>query len=200
VQKLCIYGDSIIENSSYVADAEPDVTAQIKELLPDLEVKSYAVDGARCDDIINQIRNFPPHADDLILLTGGGNDAMDTAWILEDDTERTFPEVLKLLVNIKELFRKKYQPIANALQGRRVLAATIYDPNLDDPINEGLLKPAIGLLTAYNDVIQQEANSRGFSVLELRNLFTDATDFANPIEPSMKGGAKIAQAVRDWIC
>jgi len=32
-------------------------------------------------------------------------------------------------------------------------------------------------------------------VLELRDIFTSPADYANPIEPSVHGGAKLAQAI-----
>jgi hypothetical protein len=35
----------------------------------------------------------------------------------------------------------------------------------------------------------------GYAVLELRELFTDEADYANPIEPSAQGGDKIAQVL-----
>lgn len=199
MSKLFIYGDSIIDNGAYVSSAEPDVPDQIRAVLPDVSIMSHAVDGARCDEIFEQIRASPPPIDAAVLLTGGGNDAIDTMWVLGEEEDRTFPEVLALLTNIKEQFREKYVPLLKVLVGRRVLAATIYNPSFSDPVNEGMLRPAIGMLTAFNDVIQQEALSRDFSVLELRNLFLERQDFANPIEPSAQGGEKIARAVGTWF-
>jgi hypothetical protein len=34
--------------------------------------------------------------------------------------------------------------------------------------------------------------------MELRELFTDKGDYANPIEPSAQGGDKIADALVKW--
>jgi len=48
----------------------------------------------------------------------------------------------------------------------------------------------------FNDAIQQEAHRRSFNVLELRRHFTDQADYANPIEPSAVGGAKLATAMK----
>ena len=42
------------------------------------------------------------------------------------------------------------------------------------------------------------ALARGFSVLDMRALFDDPDDYANPIEPSAQGGAKIAAAIAEW--
>ena len=54
-------------------------------------------------------------------------------------------------------------------------------------------------VSIFDDVIQREARSRSFEVLELRTLFTDQVDYANPIEPSAIGGSKLARAMSDWV-
>ncbi len=36
-------------------------------------------------------------------------------------------------------------------------------------------------------------------VLELRNIFTEVSDYANPIEPSHTGGQKLAKAIIEWV-
>jgi hypothetical protein len=46
-----------------------------------------------------------------------------------------------------------------------------------------------------NDVITREALSRGFTLIDLRVMFADDNDFANPIEPSVQGGMKLARAI-----
>ncbi len=198
-KQLFIYGDSIIDNGTYVRSNEPNVAQQVSSLLSDWDVISFATDGARCADIAIQLKRNPAPSDAHILLTGGGNEAMDTIWVVEDDTDRTFPEVLGLLVNIKEQFRTQYREVMAELQKRPALVSTIYNPKFDHLSTEPIKKPAVGLLTVYNDVIQEEAFAAGCSILELRRLFTHAAHFANPIEPSALGGAKIATATADWL-
>ena len=34
---------------------------------------------------------------------------------------------------------------------------------------------------------------------ELRDVFTEWSDYSNPIEPSAKGGEKTARAIRNWL-
>ncbi|MEO9820722.1 MAG: hypothetical protein ABJ370_17160 [Paracoccaceae bacterium] len=198
-KQLFIYGDSIIDNGNYVGSNEPHVVQQISSLLSDWDVISFATDGARCADIAVQLKENPAPSDAHILLTGGGNDALDTMWVLEDDTDRTFPEVLGLLVNIKEQFRTKYLEVLAEIKNRQTLVATIYNPMFEHPSTEPIKKPSVGMLTAYNDVIQEEACAAGHSILELRRLFIHAEHFANPIEPSALGGAVIANATTDWL-
>jgi hypothetical protein len=54
-------------------------------------------------------------------------------------------------------------------------------------------------VSIINDVIQQEGRRRSFDILELRTLFSDQADYANPIEPPAIGGAKLAKRMSDWV-
>jgi hypothetical protein len=57
----------------------------------------------------------------------------------------------------------------------------------------------LSAVSIINDVIQQEASRCSFDILELRTLVTDKADYANPIEPSAIGGAKLAKRISDWV-
>jgi hypothetical protein len=50
-------------------------------------------------------------------------------------------------------------------------------------------------LALFNDVITREAFARGLPLIDLRLVFSEGADFANPIEPSVQGGGKIAAAI-----
>jgi hypothetical protein len=50
-------------------------------------------------------------------------------------------------------------------------------------------------LTLLNDVITREVFRVGASLIDLRLICDSDEDFANPIEPSALGGAKIARAI-----
>jgi hypothetical protein len=53
-------------------------------------------------------------------------------------------------------------------------------------------------LSVINDVITRAAFSRGTDLIDLRLLFDDDADFANAIEPSVKGGMKLARAIHHF--
>ena len=50
-------------------------------------------------------------------------------------------------------------------------------------------------LTVFNDCITREAFARGLPLIDLRLLCDQKEDYANPIEPSVRGGEKIAAAI-----
>ena len=51
----------------------------------------------------------------------------------------------------------------------------------------------------FNDVILRVAVEYGLAVIDLRFVCTEPSDYANPIEPSSIGGAKIARAIVDLL-
>ena len=69
---------------------------------------------------------------------------------------------------------------------------TIYDARFPNPLRRRLA--ATGL-TIFNDCITREAFSRGLPLIDLRLICNEDEDFADPIEPSVRGGAKIAAAI-----
>jgi hypothetical protein len=50
-------------------------------------------------------------------------------------------------------------------------------------------------LTVFNDAILRVAFENALSVIDLRLICNTPSDYANPIEPSSLGGAKIAAAI-----
>jgi hypothetical protein len=54
-------------------------------------------------------------------------------------------------------------------------------------------------LAVFNDVILRAAIDLRLDVLELRSICTERADYANPIEPSGLGGAKIARGIATMV-
>jgi hypothetical protein len=71
---------------------------------------------------------------------------------------------------------------------------TICDGRFPDPQRQRLLATA---LTIFNDCITREAFARGLPLIDLRLICSEDRDYANPIEPSVQGGQKIAAAIAE---
>ena len=54
-------------------------------------------------------------------------------------------------------------------------------------------------LAIINDRITRAAFARNLPLMDLRLVWDEDSDFANPIEPSVHGGAKIAAAIATLI-
>jgi hypothetical protein len=50
-------------------------------------------------------------------------------------------------------------------------------------------------LSLFNDIITRAAFAHRLPLIDLRLICNEEADYANPIEPSAKGGAKIAAAI-----
>lgn len=200
-KKIVLLGDSIIDNGAYVRAGEPDVASQLQGLLPQYAVTKRALDGAVCADVtVSQTADLAKV--DGIILSVGGNDALQHVGVLEDTSATTAVEILVRLWAIREEFRRSYASLLDHLASARrpVLVMTVYNPCFGGHgMSPAIQQAAECAVSIFNDVIQREARSRSFDVLELRTLFTDEVDYANPIEPSAIGGSKLAQAMSTWI-
>lgn len=191
--RVVLLGDSIFDNGAYVRGG-PDVATQLRQALGrDWKVTLSAVDGAVMEDVPRQLDRLPEDATHLVLSIGG-NDALHHAGLLEPNIG---VDVLARLADAAMEFGPRYESVLEAVlrRGRAVLTCTIFEGNLGGSMQ----KRAIGAVAAFNDRIQRAALRLGVPVLELRELTNEPGDYANPIEPSVQGGEKIARAVARWL-
>ena len=139
-----------------------------------------------------QLEAMPDDATHLVVSTGG-NDALDHSGTVRFEPAASFAEALSRLDAIREDFRLAYRRMLRGVvdRGRPVTVCTIYDavPGLDRAEAAGLC--------LFNDAILREAFRIGVPVIDLRLVCDEPTDYSplSPIEPSASGGGKIARAV-----
>jgi hypothetical protein len=193
MRTVALLGDSIFDNGSYVAAEEPDVIAQLwRALPPGWAATLLAVDGSTLADIPNQLARIRPEVTHLVVSIGG-NDALGYSGILGEPAH-SVAESLTRLAAIQDQFRRDYAQMLDQILGRKLPTAccTIYDPRYPDPSQRRIASTALSVL---NDGIIREAALRRLPLLDLRAVCNDDRDFANPIEPSARGGEKIARAI-----
>lgn len=190
---VVLLGDSIFDNASYVAGG-PDVVRQVRSLLaPGWKASLLAVDGHVTADVDHQLSRLPGDATHLVLSVGG-NDALRHMDVLARPA-RSVGDVLDLLAEITRPFAARYRDLVARLQRRSlpVAVCTIYEGAFPDPV---LQRRARTALQGFNDVILRTAFEAHVQVIDLRLVCTERGDYANPIEPSVQGGEKIAHALR----
>ena len=91
-------------------------------------------------------------------------------------------------------FQDDYLRLMEAIRDRGLPAAvcTIYNPCSDD---DDFQRAAVAALCLFNDAIIDSARRFGLPVIDLRVVCSEIADYANEIEPSAAGGAKIADAI-----
>ena len=188
---IVLLGDSIFDNAAYVPGG-PDVVKQLRGVLPTgWSASLLAVDGAVIDSVARQLSRLPTDATHLVV-SAGGNDALRHLDLLERRATSS-PQVLGWLADAAAAFETRYRRMLDALLGRRlpITLCTIYNGNLGPAVH----RLAATALAVFDDVILRLATVRSLPVIELRLVCTEPSDYANPIEPSVQGGAKIARAV-----
>lgn len=189
---IVLLGDSIFDNARYTL-GEPDVIAQVRQLIPARwQASLLAVDGSMCEHIPAQLQRLPSDASHLVMSVGG-NDAIMNAGILQAKAEST-SQVIAALADVSRRFEEAYrQAVAACMQRRLPLTVcTIYNGCFPDPDYQRLIST---VLMVFNDVILRVAFEHHLPVIDLRFVCSSAEDYANPIEPSSPGGAKIARAI-----
>jgi hypothetical protein len=143
-----------------------------------------------------RLRGLPADATHLVVSVGG-NDALSHIHLLEAD-HNVLPEIARA----RAAFAADYRAMLDAIlaQGKPTAVCTVYDAV------PGLTEAARAALGTFNDVIVREAARSRVPVLDLRLVCDESTDYSevSPIEPSARGGAKIAASVaqlatgHDW--
>jgi hypothetical protein len=105
---------------------------------------------------------------------------------------------MEMLAAVAGLFGRNYSAmLEDALRPALPMAmCTIYEPRFPDARRRRVASTA---LTVLNDRLTREAFSRGLTLIDLRVICNDDEDFTNSIEPSTRGGAKIAAAIARFV-
>jgi GDSL-like lipase/acylhydrolase family protein len=154
------------------------------------------VDGAVTGGVRRQLERVPPGATHLVVSVGG-NDALRRQDVLGAPA-RSVAEALLALAEVRDGFAHGYRAMLDAVLARRLPTAlcTVYDPRFPDPARQ---RVAVAGLTLFNDAITREAFGRGLPLVDLRLICSEDADYANPIEPSARGGGKIAGAKSELV-
>ncbi|WP_165243674.1 SGNH/GDSL hydrolase family protein [Paludisphaera soli] len=189
---LVLLGDSIFDNARYVPDA-PSVVDHLRRGLPaGWKASLLAVDGSVTAQVPGQLARLPADASHLVVSVGG-NDALRYSGMIAREPVSSFPDALTRLADIAETFQREYRRMLGSVLALDLptFACTVYDaiPGLERSDQAGL--------RLFNEIILREAFAAGLTVIDLRLICTEAADYSilSPIEPSGRGGGKIAGAV-----
>ena len=190
---VVLLGDSIFDNAAYVTVGAPDVVRQVRQRLPHgSKATLAAVDGSKTRDVRVQLRRLPADATHLIV-SAGGNDALSSSNFLTTPARST-AEALLGLADIAEEFERGYLAMLAEVLARELPTAicTVYYPRFPEAV---LQRMAVTALAVFNDCIIRAAFAHGLPLIDLRLICTEEGDYANPIEPSERGGEKIARSI-----
>jgi len=197
---VSLLGDSIIDNKVYVGDDELSVTEHLQHNSSS-NFTMIAVDGDTTEDVLeNQLDNLKEPVSHIVLSIGG-NDLLQNLHLLQDETSGmkfALEKSSELIGEIQENYTKILEHLSN--YDAKVLLCTVYEGDLkSDVMLAQFDKAGQAMLKMHNDTVYYLASKFEVDVLELRNIFTNKEDYANPIEPSHIGGEKLAKAIIQWM-
>ena len=105
----------------------------------------------------------------------------------------SYASALTGIAKLRDDFSAEYRGM---LRGVRSVAVPLAVCTIYDSI-PGLRPPESAGLSVFNDVITKHVIAAGATLIDLRLICDESTDYApiSPIEPSAAGGGKIAQAI-----
>ncbi len=189
---VILLGDSIFDNAGYVPGG-PSVIEHLQKCLPGSWLATLlAVDGSIASDVARQLTRMPEDATHLVI-SSGGNNALDYSSMILHDAADSFTQVLDRLAEIRQQFQHEYRTMLQTVLalGKPTTVCTIYD------VVGGIAPAELTGLCLFNDVILREAFRVGVPVIDLRLICTEIDDYAksSPIEPSVMGGGKIVRTI-----
>jgi lysophospholipase L1-like esterase len=190
---VVLLGDSIFDNQSYVQPGEPDVIHQLRAQLPaGWHATLLAIDGSLIADVPHQLAHLPTDTTHLVI-SAGGNDALAHLNVL-DEPATSVAQALMHLATLQDQFEQSYRRMLATILTHSLPTAvcTIYNGNFPSPVYQRLTTLGAAI---YDDVILRLAVEHNLPVLDLRLICADPADYANPIEPSARGGDRIARAI-----
>lgn len=193
---VVLLGDSIFDNARYTK-GKPDVISQVRQFLPTgWRASLLAVDGAVTDQVPSQLQRMPRDASHLVL-SAGGNDAINSSGILNAPAA-SVSQAVTALADLSRDFEVRYRRAVAACRQMPLplTLCTIYNGWFPSGDFQRLASTA---LVVFNDVILRVGIEYGLTIIDLRFVCSSAVDYANPIEPSSVGGAKIARAIVNLV-
>jgi hypothetical protein len=194
---VVLLGDSIFDNKAYVGKNGKDVITHLREYLPnDWQATLKAVDGSLIENVSRQLLDILTDATHLVISVGGNNAIMNSD-VLQMKAGNS-AEVLQEIADRREIFERHYEKMLQNVLSKNLPTAvcTIYFPNFPEAIFQRL---AVTALSVFNDVIIRQAIANNLPIIDLRLICNEAADYANAIEPSDKGGKKIAAKILELI-
>ena len=192
-RSIVLLGDSILKNNSYVTDGKGvDNIIEERSLKNDqnIELYSLAENNSKIVDVYSQINKIPLDINNkstIIFLSSGGNDIL--SFYVDQHGDTTDTGFLNTMLAAYKNLIKSIQTRMNLCQ---IVLLDIYYPTCNQFAQ---YRP---ILEKWNGLIATYARENSLGLLQISQSVTSNDDFTLGIEPSEKGGEKIAQLILDY--
>ena len=189
--KVVLFGDSILNNSRYVPFGK-SVGASLQDIYG-AGFKTYAQDGALIHTVYNQVEQYGIYNDSSgeasndnthIVISVGGNDmlnALNVHALSDEKVDKFASQYESLIKHICTTFPYAYVYLLNVYHPKeeRYQKITKYIDKWNESVSE---------------LIETDELKR-VTLVDVDSVVVKEEDFVSEVEPSSKGGKKIAKAV-----
>ena len=189
-KSIVLLGDSILKNNSYVPDGKGVDNIIEERSDKNIELYSLAENNSKIVDVYSQINKIPLSINNkstTIFLSSGGNDILSFYVDQHGDINDT-----GFLNTMLAAYKKMVKAIQTRMDLCQIVLLDVYYPTSNQFTQ---YKP---ILEKWNGLISTYARENSLGLLQISYVVTDNGDFTLGIEPSEKGGEKIAQSIIDY--
>jgi lysophospholipase L1-like esterase len=186
-KNIVLLGDSILNNSVYTLpkSSVPSLISQQLEKSPEKTLYNLAKDGATINDCVNQLDAFPfelNNNETSVFISVGGNDILNGRRTETEKIDKLFTKYMDFIKSVKKSLNKT-----------NIVLLKLYYP----------VKPSYKIyypaVKQWNQLLVNNSSTFGYRLLETDKLVVLEEDIVYDIEPSAKGGKKIADAIVSFI-
>jgi hypothetical protein len=188
VKNIILLGDSVFKNNLYVSDKN-SVESILDRRIPHLINNSQ--DGAVIVDLYSQMEKIPDSlnvSNTNVFVSCGGNDLINYYF----DKRINNSNLYNIIDDIFQKYSKFIDSLCVKMDKCNIVLLDIYYPKSNQYIK---YYPLIEIL---NKKLYDFTSIKGLVIIQISDSMTEEDDFTHQIEPSLKGGEKIANAICDY--
>ena len=186
---IVLLGDSILKNNSYVKNGQ-----SIEDILREKKgdnLYCLALNNSTIVDIYSQIDSIPIELNNentIIFLSSGGNDIL-SQYVDKQDSDISDTHILNVIFIA---YKKMVKSIKTKMNKAKIVLIDIYYPHSNQ------FSQYKHIIHEWNKMIENYAHEQSYGLIQISKRITESDDFTLSIEPSEKGGEKIAQSILNY--
>jgi hypothetical protein len=186
---IVLLGDSILKNNSYVKNGQ-----SIEDILRENKgdnLYCLALNNSTIVDVYSQIDSIPLELNNentTIFLSSGGNDIL-SQYVDKHDSDVSDTHVLNVIFIA---YKKMVKSLRAKMNKVKIVLIDIYYPTSNQ---FSQYKP---IVQDWNKMLEKYARETSYGLIQISKSVTASDDFTLSIEPSEKGGEKIARSILNY--
>ena len=188
-KSIVLLGDSILKNNSYVKNGQ-----SIEDILREKKgdnLYCLALNNSTIVDVYSQIDNIPLELNNentIIFLSSGGNDIL-SQYVDKHDSDVSDTHVLNVIFIA---YKKMVKSLQTKMNKAKIVLIDIYYPHSNQ------FSQYNPIVKEWNNLLEKYAREKSYGLIQISKNVTASDDFTLSIEPSEKGGEKIAHSILNY--